>query len=34
VEARDLTSANVRALQIKAEHEAAAKPIRLGRKRW
>ena len=34
VEARDLTSANIRALQIKAEHEAASKPIKLGRKRW
>jgi hypothetical protein len=27
VEARDLTSATIRAAQIKAEHEAAAKPI-------
>ena len=34
VEARDLTSAAVRAAQIKAEYEQASKPIRLGRKRW
>ena len=33
VEARDLTSATIRALQIKAEFEQAAKPIRLGRYR-